>query len=173
MAVIDLSGQRYGRLSVITLAGTDKRGEARWECICDCGNKHIVLSSHLRSGRVRSCGCLAKEKAREAIMKIPNRGHYTHRGSKTRLYQIWVNMKTRCLNQNNRAYKWYGEKGVSICPEWMRFENFMRWAFESGYQSNLTIERKDPFGNYEPSNCTWIPKSEQRKNQRRSKQWQD
>ena len=173
MPEIDLTGQRFNRLSVISRAGTDKRGEARWECLCDCGNKTVVLGSHLRRGETQSCGCFAKERSRETIMRIPNRGHYTHRGSKTRLYQIWYNMKTRCLNPNNRAFKWYGAVGITICPEWMQFENFQRWALQSGYKEDLTIERKNPFGNYEPSNCTWIPKSEQRQNQRRSKQWQD
>ena len=170
---IDLTGQRFGRLVADVRSDNDKRGEARWECVCDCGNRTIVLSSHLRKGHIQSCGCLAKERSRETIMKIPNRGHYTHRGSNTRLYQIWVNMKTRCLNPNNRAYKWYGAVGVTICQEWMQFENFQQWALESGYQEHLTIERENPFGNYEPSNCTWITKSEQRSNQRRSKQWQN
>ena len=82
-------------------------------------------------------------------------------------------MKTRCLNKNNRAYKWYGAIGVTICNDWMSFENFFQWAKNNGYQEHLTIERKNPFGNYEPSNCTWIPKSEQRKNQRRAKEWQN
>lgn len=173
MAAIDLTGQRFGRLVADAFVGTDKRGEARWECVCDCGHKTVVLSSHLRGDRIRSCGCLAKELAKERILSIPNRGHFTHHGSKTRLYQIWVNMKTRCFNKNNRAYKWYGAVGITICPEWLNFENFQQWAWNSGYQDDLTIERNNPFGNYEPSNCTWIPKSEQRRNQRRSKQWQD
>jgi hypothetical protein len=81
-------------------------------------------------------------------------------------------MKTRCLNPNNRAFKWYGAIGVTICPEWLDFENFKEWALASGYQENLTIERVNPFKNYCPDNCAWIPINAQRKNQRRSKQWQ-
>lgn len=173
MAVIDLTGQRFGRLSVVRLAGTDKRGESRWECVCDCGNKSIVLSSHLRSGRTQSCGCYMKEATAARMRVTRTRGNTKHGGSKTRLFSIWMNMKTRCLNKNNRAYKWYGAVGITICHEWLKFENFQLWALSSGYKDNLTIERINPFGNYEPSNCTWIPKSEQRKNQRRSKQWQN
>jgi hypothetical protein len=115
---------------------------------------------------------LAKELSAIRIAKTPTKRNTKHGGSKTRLYRTWTNMKTRCLNQNNKNFKWYGSIGINICPEWLKLENFQRWALQSGYQENLTIERKNPFGNYEPSNCTWIPKSEQRKNQRRAKEWQ-
>lgn len=172
MTLIDLTGQKFGRLSVVSRAASDKRGEARWNCVCECGNTSAVLGSHLRSGRTQSCGCLAKEVLKERIKTMPRRGHFTHNGSKTRLYSIWINMKTRCFNKKNRAYKWYGAVGVTVCPEWLAFDNFRQWAFQSGYKEDLTIERKNPFGNYDPDNCTWIPKSEQRGNQRRSKQWQ-
>lgn len=171
--LIDLTGKRFERLVVVRLAGTDRRGEALWECKCDCGKTSCVLGSHLRAKRIRSCGCLQKELSAIRIEKNRGKGNTKHGGTQTRLYQIWANMKTRCLNQNNRAYKWYGALGVTICSDWLNFENFYQWAKDNGYQENLTIERKNPFGNYEPSNCTWIPKSEQRKNQRRSKEWQN
>ena len=170
---IDLTGQRFGRLVADVRSDNDKRGEARWECVCDCGKRTIVLSSHLRSGRIQSCGCYQREATAARMRVTRTKGNTKHGGSKTRLFSVWVNMKTRCLNPNNRAYKWYGAVGVTICPEWMQFENFQQWALESGYKDDLTIERKNPFGNYEPSNCTWIPLIEQRRNQRRSKQWQD
>lgn len=169
---IDLTGQRFGRLVADVRSDSNKRGEARWECVCDCGKRTVVLSSHLRSGKIQSCGCYARELASVRIAKNRGKGNTKHSGTGTRLYMTWVNMKTRCLNPNNRAYKWYGAVGVTICPEWMNFENFQQWALQSGYQDDLTIERIDPFGNYEPSNCKWIPLIEQRRNQRRSKQWQ-
>lgn len=168
---IDLTGLKFGRLTVTKDVGTDKRGEALWECVCECGNKSVVLGSHLRSGRVQSCGCYAKEVAAARMRATRTKGNTKHSGAKTRLYQIWCNMKTRCLNPNNRAFKWYGAVGVTICPEWMKFSNFREWALSSGYQENLTIERENPYGNYCPENCKWIPRSEQRLNQRRSKQW--
>lgn len=170
---IDLTGLKFGRLTVTKDAGTDKRGEARWECVCECGNKSVVLGSHLRSGRVQSCGCYAKEVTAARMRVTRTKGNTKHGGSRSRLYEIWTNMKTRCLNPNNRAFKWYGAVGVTICPEWMKFENFQQWAFASGYEEDLTIERVDPFGNYCQENCQWIPLNEQRRNQRRSKQWQD
>ena len=168
---IDLSGQHFVRWHVVGFAGKDKRGEALWKCICECGQTRNVIGSHLRKGATQSCGCLAKELTSIRAAKQHTKGNTKHNGSKTRLYTTWENMKTRCFNKNNRNFKWYGEIGVTVCPEWLKFENFQKWAQESGYKEDLTIERKNPFGNYEPSNCTWIPKSEQRKNQRRSKEW--
>lgn len=169
---IDLTGQRFGRLVADVRSDNDKRGEARWECVCDCGKRTIVLSSHLRSGRIQSCGCYMREASAARMRATRTKGNSRHGFTGTRLYYIWVNMKTRCLNPNNRAFKWYGAVGITICPEWLNFENFKDWALASGYQENLTIERVNPFKNYCPENCTWIPINEQRKNQRRSKQWQ-
>ena len=164
---IDIAGQRFGRLSVLSRLPSDSRGEARWLCACDCGNQTAVLGSHLRKGRIVSCGCYAKE----VTAKLGNRatrGNTKHRGTHTRIYRIWANMKTRCLNPKNRAFQWYGGIGVKICPEWMDFENFRAWAFENGYDDSLSIDRINPFGNYEPNNCRWIPIGEQRLNQRRN-----
>ena len=168
---IDLTGQKFGRLSVTRFVGTDHRGEAMWECVCECGTTKKVLGGHLRKGNVKSCGCLARELSTIRATNMHTKGNTRHNGSKTRLYTTWENMKTRCFNKNNKAYKWYGALGVTVCTEWLKFENFQQWAENSGYREDLTIERINPFGNYEPSNCTWIPKNEQRKNQRRSKEW--
>lgn len=166
-----MTGKRCGRLTVISRVGSDTRGEMRWFCQCDCGNETTVLGSHLRYGRVVSCGCYASELARERGKTLKTKGNLKHGGAGTRLYRIWANMKTRCLNPNTKAFKWYGAVGVTVCPEWMKFENFAKWAIESGYRDDLTIERINPFSDYCPQNCTWIPINEQRRNQRRSKQW--
>lgn len=170
---IDLTGRRFSRLTVIKCNGRDNLGSLLWECQCDCGKLTVIRGYHLRKKAIRSCGCLKRELTSTRMKAHHTGGHYTHHGSNTRLYQIWTNMKTRCLNPNNRAFKWYGAVGITICAEWLDFKNFQEWALQSGYQDNLTIERRNPFGNYEPSNCAWIPKKEQRKNQRRSKQWQN
>ena len=166
-----MAGQKFGRLSVIEYAGKDNRGESRWRCICDCGSESVVLGNHLRSGRVVSCGCFAKEATAKRMKGKVMRGNLRHGGTHTRLYSVWVNMKTRCLNPKNRAYKWYGAVGVTICPEWMDFDMFRQWALSAGYQDHLTIDRINPYGNYDPANCRWIPMSEQRGNQRRSAIW--
>lgn len=92
--------------------------------------------------------------------------NYKHGMSGTRLHRIWTEMKTRCLNQNDCHYKWYGARGISVCDEWLDFVPFSEWALSNGYKDDLTIDRIDNDGNYEPSNCRWITQSEQCKNHR-------
>lgn len=166
MTRIDMLGGRFGRLLVIGRAENDCRGEARWVCLCECGNESVVLGSHLRSGRVRSCGCYAREISRKQSRSNLKCGNLKHGGVGTRLYRIWANMKTRCFNSNSPMYQWYGAVGVTVCEDWMNFANFRKWALSSGYEDSLTIERINPFGNYDPQNCTWIPLREQNKNKR-------
>ena len=167
----DLTGQRFGRLTAIEYLGSVNNGKSRWRCECDCGNTTIVEITHLRSGATKSCGCYRRERTAKMRSSIRSTGNTKHNLSKSRLYSIWTNMKTRCLNPRNRAYKWYGAVGITICSEWLDFEEFRDWALKTGYKDNLTIERKNPFLGYCPENCEWIPLTEQRKNQRRSKQW--
>lgn len=165
--LIDLTGYTFGRLEVISRAENDSRGEARWNCLCTCGNISIVLGSHLRRGAAVSCGCFRREatsKRQRANPTMPS--HVTHGHSHDRLYTTWANMKTRCFNSRNRAYKWYGERGITICDKWKDFMTFYSWAINSGYADNLTIDRIDPNGNYEESNCRWITIQEQQANRR-------
>lgn len=98
-------------------------------------------------------------------VRISNRGRGLKHGMcETRLYNIWKNMRKRCNNPNNTKYKWYGGKGINVCPEWDNadngFINFKKWALENGYSDNLTIDRKDSFKDYCPENCRWITLSE-------------
>ncbi len=78
----------------------------------------------------------------------------------TRLYQAWHNMKSRCLNPRAEAYRKYGALGIRVCDQWLKFVPFMRWAISHGYRDDLTLERKNTAGNYEPRNCCWVPRSE-------------
>jgi hypothetical protein len=155
--LIDLTGKRFGRLTVIRMVGKDKWRNPYWECVCDCGNTHTTVGSQLRKGFCQSCGCLQKERAAE-VKTI-------HGYTNTRLYSVFSGMKARCYNPKNPAYKFYGARGIKIHDRWLRdFNAFYDWAVENGYAEGLTIERKDVNGDYCPGNCEWIPFSKQNAN---------
>lgn len=157
---IDLTGQKFGRLTVVKRA-ENKGREVRWVCECECGNYCIVLRSSLKTGQTRSCGCLKSENSRNMLI--------SHGMAGTRLYKIWTNMKRRCYSPKSQRYKNYGAKGIRVCNEWKNnFDNFAKWAYENGYTENLTIDRIDINKNYEPSNCRWATWKEQGQNTSRT-----
>ena len=160
---IDLAGQRFGRLTVTSFAGTDKNGKALWHCQCECGNKTIVLASNLKR-KTRSCGCLRQELSSERITNRNNK----HGESRTRLYAIWGGIKERTKNPNNCNYDKYGKKGIKMCADWEDYENFKTWALASGYANNLSIDRKDNTKGYSPENCRWVTLQEQNRNTTRN-----
>lgn len=161
----DLTGQRFGFLDVISQSQS-KDGVTYWRCKCDCGKETIVARPSLIQGRTRSCGCYRDRSSGERIGNIRR----THGMSKSRLYSIWICMRDRCSNPNNKRFGCYGGRGIAVCPEWGTFETFRDWALSSGYIDGLSIERKDVNGNYEPQNCSWIPMADQTKNTR-SNRW--
>ena len=164
----DLTNKRFGRLVALKNIGSDKFKNRIWLCKCDCGNYFKINSNALTSGNTRSCGCLRKEVATEKIKKyMLSEGTEIHGKTNTRLYRIFANMKTRCTNKKSPDYKYYGKRGITICKEWRQnFMNFYNWAIEHGYKDNLTIDRIDVDGNYEPSNCRWVTATEQDANRR-------
>lgn len=153
MRASDLTGKRYANFCVVGISHRHNNC-IFWKCLCACGQEFIERSANINNGRRVSCGC-----KKNAI-----RHGYTYK----RLHQTWRDMKQRCYNKNNLAYKNYGGRGIAVCRNWLfSFEAFRDWALLSGYTDALTIERLDVNGEYSPTNCTWIPIQDQWKNKRR------
>lgn len=159
--LVDLSGQRFGRLLVVKRQGT-MNGHAAWLCRCDCGKEIVTRSCDLRNGKTTSCGCFHKE----LVANITK----SHELSGTRLYNIYSDMIQRCFNPKGTGYDNYGGRGITVCDDWKNNrQSFFDWAVAKGYSEALTLDRIDNDGNYCPDNCRWATASEQRINQRRMK----
>lgn len=158
---IDLTGQKFGRLTVIKRIENDSRNHARFLCQCDCGNFKNILSRSLKSGKTKSCGCLAKEVHSKSKFKYKKEKNFK------RIYNIWNSMKQRCNNIKSKDYKNYGGRGIKVCDEWKNdFMSFYNWTINNGYKDDLTLDRIDVNGNYEPNNCRWVTWKEQGNNTR-------
>ena len=149
-------GDRYGRLVVKRTNGTSKEGKRLWKCRCDCGRYCDADSTALVKGKKKSCGCLRPESAA--------RRHRTHGLAGSPTYVTWQGMLNRCRNRRVKSFKDYGALGVEVCKRWHKFEQF--YADMSERPNGMTLDRKNPFGNYEKRNCKWSTRSEQARNTR-------
>ena len=150
---IDMTGKVCGRLTVLEVAGS-KRGQQTWRCKCECGNETIAYGYDLRTGHKASCGCLYAER----------KPRLTHGMTQTPTYNSWASMRSRCNNPRNQDYAGYGGRGITVCERWNSFEAF--FADMGEMPEGYSIERVNVNGNYEPSNCKWIPMAEQALNRR-------
>lgn len=165
----DLTGQRFGRLTVIRRLRPDEveTRQYNWLCRCDCGKEVKASANKLKIGHTKSCGCLK----REFSIGDATRTH-GKRGSK--LYYIHASMKQRCYNKNSVSYKYYGARGIQVCEYWLGkdgFKHFYEWAIGTGFDENKkwteqTIDRINVDGDYSPENCRWVDASTQSRNRR-------
>lgn len=157
MKFIDLTGQKFGRLTVIKRV-ENTSSQNLWLCQCDCGNTTCVPASDLKRNHTKSCGCYKME-----LVKNLNK---THGLSGTRLHRIWMAMKHRSSGTTNnpKTKKWYTDRNIKRCKEWDDFESFKNWALENGYADNLSIDRIDVNGDYCPENCRWVDNKTQGRN---------
>lgn len=160
--LIDLTGQKFGRLTAIRQAGSNKQGNALWLCKCECNDEKeiIIRGINLRNNHTQSCGCLQKEVVRERSTK---HGHNTKDGP-SQTYGTWVGIIQRCTNLNYSEYKYYGGRGITVCKRWLKFVNFLEDMGEvpKGHQ----VDRIDNDGNYCKSNCRWVTPKQNSRNKR-------
>ena len=146
-------GDIFGRLTAIARLSGKRQF---WLFQCSCGNKKSIYYFSVINGDTRSCGCLRKD--------VVSAKRTTHGMSKTSVYDIWNGMLSRCYNPKNSSYHRYGKRGIEVCERWHKFEYFLA---DMGLQpKNHSIERKNNNGDYEPTNCEWIPQTRQALNRR-------
>jgi len=158
---IDLTGRRYGRLTVIKFLGRNSKKVSRWLCQCDCGNTTAVSGTNLNSKRspTKSCGCYIAERLSAGLFK-------SHGKRNTPEYKVWIKIIERCENENAENYKFYGGRGIKICQRWRNsFEAFLE---DMGVRPSpkSQIDRKDSNLGYSPDNCRWVDKITQARNTR-------
>ena len=145
--LIDLTGKKFGMLTVVSLSKTRKNG-AVWVCKCACGKIVESRAGRLKRGMVKSCGC-----GKSAFISQ----HVTTHGlSQHLLYRVWTGMLDRCYKKDNSRFKNYGGRGISVCEEWLKVEVFVEWAVYNGWKPDLQIDRVDNDGNYCPENCRFV-----------------
>ena len=150
--LIDLTGKKFGKLTVIRYSHS-KNNHRYWMCRCECGKEVSVITSSLKTGNTKSCGCMQNRPK--------------HNESRTKLYSVWNGIRQRCNNKNSKHYKNYGGRGITVCEEWDNsYESFREWALNNGYKQGLEVDRIDNDKGYYPENCRLTTHKQQQSNKR-------
>ena len=160
----NLIGCKFERLVIVERYGTSKSKKALWKCICDCGGSTIATTQDLKNGHTKSCGCLKDELVKTRSTK--------HSMSNNSLFFAWETMKQRCFNQNNKNYKHYGGRGITVCEEWKKsFQAFYNYVSQLSHfgEEGYSLDRINNDGNYEPGNIRWATAKIQANNRRNSR----
>lgn len=160
----DLTGQKFGRVTVLGFAGIDDKSITFWYCRCDCGNITKVRAGGLKIGDSISCGCFNKQRLKEANT---THGHARNYNQST-TFSIWCSMLARCNNKKSNAYKDYGGRGITVCKRWESFENFLEDMGERP-SKEYTLDRKENNNGYYKENCRWADWVVQANNRRNNR----
>jgi hypothetical protein len=164
---IDMTGTKWGKLTVISRDIRPGGKRVLWHCVCECGNKTVVDGVHLRDGHTKSCGCIRRDQVRQMGYAKKTHGHSIN-GKMSKEYNVWHSMKQRCDCQNHKSFKDYGGRGITVCSRWKNsFEAF--FADMGTRPAGHSLERKDNYDNYGPKNCVWATQKQQSRNRRSNK----
>lgn len=160
MTVLNLIGQRFGRLTVLESCENKTKSSGKWySCECDCGNIISVSTQGLRRGTTKSCGCLNSE-----LTAARNKTHGLRHHP---LYSVWMSMHHRCYKENSNVYDYYGGRGIKVCDRWIGDEGLLNFIQDMGERpEGMSLDRTDTDGDYSPENCRWASKGTQSFNRR-------